>query len=132
MREFMRRTAFGVLTLVMVAAACLWQSAPVEAAAHITWTTTDVILEKGKCTVKGYFTNDGDMDGTVTKMKFIVDTRTPDDKNNIYSAVWEYEPKNCFVKAGAQINWWFQKQDPNCPVYTGNKHASVQRFIWVK
>ena len=131
MREFMRRTAFGVLTLMM-AAACLWHSPTVEAAANIKWTTTDVTLEAGKCTVIGYFTNDGDMDGTVKKIKFIVDTRTPDDKTNIYSVVWEYEPGNCVVQAGAQINWWFQKPDPACPVYTGDKHHSVRPVIWTE
>lgn len=130
MRKFMRRTAFGVLTLMMLAAACLWQSNPVEAAANITWTTTDVVLEYGKCTVKGYFSNTGDMDGTVTKMKFIVDVRTPDDKTNIYSTAWEHSPKDIVIKAGAQTNWSFWYNDKKCPVFSGNTHWNVYRTIW--
>ena len=55
MRKIIKRTAFGVLTLMMMAAALLWQNSPVEAAANITWTTTDIVLEDGKCTVYGYF-----------------------------------------------------------------------------
>ena len=132
MRKIIKRTAFGVLTLMMMAAALLWQNSPVEAAANITWTTTDIVLEDGKCTVYGYFLNNGDMDGTVTKMKFIVDVRTPDNKTNIYSAAWEHAPENCVVKAGAQLSLGFFHSDEKCPQFSGDKHWNVQRTIWTK
>ena len=75
-----------VFALATIFSACLLQS-NVEAGANIDWTTTDVILEYGKCTVKGYFTNSGDVGGTVTNIKFIVDVKTSKNGSNIYSAV---------------------------------------------
>ena len=113
-----------VFALATIFSACLLQS-NVEAGANIDWTTTDVILEYGKCTVKGYFTNSGDVGGTVTNIKFIVDVKTSKNGSNIYSAVWNHSPKNVYIPAGAQISWNFWLNDEHCPSW------SKDGYYWV-
>lgn len=89
-----------------------------EAKADIHWIATDVTLDSGKCTVHGYFENRGDTGGTVTNIKFVVDVTTSDKKTNIYSKVFNVQPKNCYISAGAQISWNFWIDDYACPRYT--------------
>ena len=130
MIEFCRRLTFGLI-LLMTFSVCLWNNGGIaEAKANITWTTTDVILEYGKCTVKGYFTNSGDVGGTVTKMKFIVDVKTSQNGTPLYSATWEYSPKNCYIPAGTQENWSFWYEDNHCPSWSADKYWAVNRTVW--
>ena len=130
MKIFLKRAAliFSLWALVSVFAFNNFA----EAKASITWTTTDVILDVGKCTVKGYFTNNGDTGGTVTKMKFIVDTKESAQGTSLYSAVWEYSPNDCYIPAGAQISWSFWHNDKLCPSWSKSLWWSVNRTVWTK
>ena len=103
-----------------------------EAKASIKWTTTDVILDFGKCTVKGYFTNNGDTGGTVTKVKFIVDTKESAGGTSLYSAVWEDTVKNGYIPAGAQRNWSFWHNDKTCPSWSKYLWWGVKPSVWTK
>lgn len=131
MKEYIRRAlaAFGV---AVVFAMCLLQTNFVEAKAQITWVTTDVILEAGKCTVKGYFKNNGDRGGSVTNVKFIVDVQTKNKAHSIWSGLWEDVPKDCYVRAGEQRNWDFWYKDSAIPSYSGEKYWNVNRTIWTR
>ena len=130
MKNFLKRAAlvFSLWALVSVFAFNNFA----EAKANITWTTTDVKLEAGNCTVKGYFTNNGDTGGTVTKMKFIVDAKESAQGKSIYSAVWEYSPKDCYIPAGAQKNWSFWNNDKKCPSWSKELWWNVNRTVWTK
>lgn len=124
MKIFLKRAAlvFSLWALVSVFALNNFG----EAKANITWTTTAVKLESGKCTLKGYFSNSGDTSGTVTNIRFIVDVMTKDKKKNIYSNIWTYEPKNLVVPAGGKKSWNCWLNDKNCPRYTGALNWNVK------
>ena len=131
MVNIFRRVVF-IFAIVTIFSACFWQN-NVEAKANISWTTTDVVLEFGKCTVKGYFTNSGDMGGTVTKMKFIVDVKTSQNGSQLYSATWEYSPESCYIPAGTQENWSFWYNDEKgCPSWSSESHWAVNYTISYK
>ena len=128
-------SVFKRLALILVAAtifsACSWQN-NVEAKANIGWTTTNVILEAGKCTVKGYFKNNGDSDGKVTSMRFTVDVKTSENGYNIYSKIWETSKsslENCYIPAGGQRYWRFWLEDKHCPRWSGAKKPYVQYYV---
>ena len=117
---------FGVLLVFSI---CIFCSNFAEAKAQISWTTTDVILDSKKCTVKGYFTNTGDEGARVTKMHFIVNA-VNGKKQNIYSAIFDIVPTDCYITPGQQRNWSFSLNDNACPRYTKNDlNWSVTRNI---
>ena len=125
MKNFLKRAAlvFSLWALVSVFAFNNFA----EAKANITWTTTSVKLEKGKCTVKGYFTNKGDTSASVTNIGFIVDVTAEDKTKNIYSNVWNYKVKNSIVvPAGSKKEYLFWLNDKHCPQYTGAIHWNVK------
>ena len=117
---------FGVLIVFSI---CLFGSNFAEATAQITWTTTDVILDSKKCTIKGYFMNTGDVGARVTNMHFVVDVVNGKNQN-IYSAIWDHSPTDCYIAPGQQLSWKFWLNDKGCPRYTKNdSNWSVTQII---
>lgn len=137
MKGLLRRSATAGVMLLMMLSIGLWQSATAEAAAKkITWTTTDVILDKGKCTVRGYFKNDRNTEVTVSKVKLVVHVWDAVSNATIYDIAWNVNVnsgKGLHLAAGAQANWSFSYSDENCPAYKGgNRRWIVTPTIWTQ
>ena len=115
--------------LLVLFSVSLLSSSFADAKADISWTTTDVVLEVGKCTVKGYFYNKGHTGAAVTDIMFIVDVRTKKTDVNIWSDAWKYHPKDCYVPANSKKEWSFWREDEDCPRYTGKINWSVKSSV---
>lgn len=126
MCEILKRCVAVYFSLVLFSV-CFFNSNSVEAKANIVFTTTSVILEKGKCTIKGYFKNNGDTGAYVKNVHFVVDVTTKNTNVNIWSDAWNHSPDNCYIPAGSQKSWEFWRKDENCPRYSSdNMHWSVK------
>lgn len=134
MKSLMRRSAAAFFVLFMMFSIGLWQSSTAEAAANIKWTTTSVSLNRGECRIEGYFKNEGDLVGTVSKIKFVVNTWDITTGTAIYSVAWDAVPSATItLEPGAQANWFFKHLDQNCPAYMGeNGRWNVVPTVWVK
>lgn len=128
--SFICKTVIISFIFVLMSAVGFLSNNVTEAKADIKWTTTDVILESGKCTVKGYFTNYGDTGAKVTNMKFIVDVTKGENGPNIYSNVWNYKPTDCYISAGSQKSWNFWLNDKKCPRYTKDDSSWSVNITW--
>ena len=135
MKVLMRRSATAFFALLMMFSIGLWSN-QAEAAANITWTTTDVTLESGKCTVHGYFKNDGNIAATASTMKLVVHTWDALTEVTIYDFAYSWAVNGgneLEIPSGAQISWYFELTDKNCPAYDGpNKRWSVVPTVGLK
>ena len=85
---------------------------------RVEWVTTNVILESGKCTIKGYFKNNTNLRATVNRIRFVLDAYNEDTGANIWSCAWVDTLTNCYIPAGSTKNWSFWRYDKSCPKYS--------------
>ena len=119
----------AIMALAVIFALC---GNVAEAGADIYWETTDVILERGRCIIKGYFYNNGDESGTVNKMEMTVDVKDSDN-NRLWKCAGTFKKvKGGYVPAGGQTENIFSITDPDTTIYDGKVLWKISGQLWWK